>query len=182
VGRSRSWSSTMSSARSPIDLFACGESPTHRVASLTPGRFGPQAARSPPPITGSRAVQPSAGGRPSLRPSICFEHRLAGSAWPEYAVIASPSARASSAKALAGRGESPRRASLLRRAGRPPGEQRRVHHDCSIQCPGRRLREFSRARGAHYGRKLAELMTEHEVRVASRPVRVPKIDSDYFEE
>ena len=32
------------------------------------------------------------------------------------------------------------------------------------------------------GNKLAELMIEHEVGVASRPVRVPKIDSDYFEE
>jgi restriction system protein len=32
------------------------------------------------------------------------------------------------------------------------------------------------------GSKLAELMIEHEVGVASRPVRVPKIDSDYFEE
>jgi restriction system protein len=32
------------------------------------------------------------------------------------------------------------------------------------------------------GRKLAELMIEHEIGVASRPVRVPKIDSDYFEE
>jgi restriction system protein len=32
------------------------------------------------------------------------------------------------------------------------------------------------------GAKLAELMIEHEVGVASRPVRIPKIDSDYFEE
>lgn len=32
------------------------------------------------------------------------------------------------------------------------------------------------------GNKLAALMVEHEVGVASRPVRVPKIDSDYFEE
>jgi restriction system protein len=32
------------------------------------------------------------------------------------------------------------------------------------------------------GAKLAELMIEHEVGVASRSVRVPKIDSDYFEE
>ncbi len=32
------------------------------------------------------------------------------------------------------------------------------------------------------GSKLADLMIEHEVGVASRPVRVPKIDSDYFEE
>jgi restriction system protein len=32
------------------------------------------------------------------------------------------------------------------------------------------------------GAKLAELMIEHEVGVASRTVRVPKIDSDYFEE
>lgn len=32
------------------------------------------------------------------------------------------------------------------------------------------------------GRKLAELMIEHEIGVTSRPVRVPKIDSDYFEE
>ena len=32
------------------------------------------------------------------------------------------------------------------------------------------------------GRKLADLMIEHELGVVSRPVRVPKIDSDYFEE
>jgi restriction system protein len=32
------------------------------------------------------------------------------------------------------------------------------------------------------GSKLARLMIEHEVGVASRSVRVPKIDSDYFEE
>lgn len=32
------------------------------------------------------------------------------------------------------------------------------------------------------GNKLADLMIEHEVGVASRSVRVPKIDSDYFEE
>lgn len=32
------------------------------------------------------------------------------------------------------------------------------------------------------GTKLAELMIEHEVGVASRAVRIPKIDSDYFEE
>lgn len=32
------------------------------------------------------------------------------------------------------------------------------------------------------GNKLADLMIEHEVGVTSRPVRVPKIDSDYFEE
>ena len=32
------------------------------------------------------------------------------------------------------------------------------------------------------GSKLADLMIEHEVGVSSRPVRVPKIDSDYFEE
>ena len=32
------------------------------------------------------------------------------------------------------------------------------------------------------GSKLAEPMIEHEVGVTSRPVRVPKIDSDYFEE
>lgn len=32
------------------------------------------------------------------------------------------------------------------------------------------------------GHKLALFMIEHEVGVASRPIRVPKIDSDYFEE
>lgn len=32
------------------------------------------------------------------------------------------------------------------------------------------------------GAKLADLMIEHEVGVASRAVRIPKIDSDYFEE
>ena len=32
------------------------------------------------------------------------------------------------------------------------------------------------------GTTLADLMIEHEVGVTSRPVRVPKIDSDYFEE
>lgn len=32
------------------------------------------------------------------------------------------------------------------------------------------------------GSRLADLMIEHEVGVTSRPVRVPKIDSDYFEE
>ncbi len=32
------------------------------------------------------------------------------------------------------------------------------------------------------GRRLAELMIDHEVGVASRPIRVPKVDSDYFEE
>jgi restriction system protein len=32
------------------------------------------------------------------------------------------------------------------------------------------------------GTRLADLMIEHEVGVISRPVRVPKIDSDYFEE
>jgi restriction system protein len=32
------------------------------------------------------------------------------------------------------------------------------------------------------GTKLAELMIEHEIGVASRPLRVPKVDSDYFEE
>jgi restriction system protein len=32
------------------------------------------------------------------------------------------------------------------------------------------------------GGKLADLMIEYEVGVTSRPVRVPKIDSDYFEE
>ena len=29
--------------------------------------------------------------------------------------------------------------------------------------------------------KLAELMIEHEVGVTLRPVKVPKLDSDYFE-
>jgi len=32
------------------------------------------------------------------------------------------------------------------------------------------------------GARLAELMIDHEVGVTSRPVRVPKLDSDYFEE
>jgi restriction system protein len=32
------------------------------------------------------------------------------------------------------------------------------------------------------GSKLAELMIEYEVGVASRAARIPKIDSDYFEE
>ena len=32
------------------------------------------------------------------------------------------------------------------------------------------------------GARLADLMIEHEVGVKSRLVRVPKIDSDYFEE
>jgi restriction system protein len=32
------------------------------------------------------------------------------------------------------------------------------------------------------GAKLADLMIEHEVGVTSRPLRVPKVDSDYFEE
>jgi len=32
------------------------------------------------------------------------------------------------------------------------------------------------------GSQLAELMIEYEVGVASRAVRIPKIDSDYFEE
>ena len=32
------------------------------------------------------------------------------------------------------------------------------------------------------GTTLAELMIEYEVGVASRAVRIPKIDSDYFEE
>ena len=32
------------------------------------------------------------------------------------------------------------------------------------------------------GSKLADLMIEYEVGVASRAVRIPKIDSDYFEE
>ena len=31
------------------------------------------------------------------------------------------------------------------------------------------------------GPKLAELMIEHEVGVTLRPVKVPKLDSDYFE-
>lgn len=32
------------------------------------------------------------------------------------------------------------------------------------------------------GRKLADLMIEFEVGVSSRAVRIPKVDSDYFEE
>jgi restriction system protein len=32
------------------------------------------------------------------------------------------------------------------------------------------------------GAKLTELMIEHEVGVTLRPVKVPKIDSDYFVE
>jgi restriction system protein len=32
------------------------------------------------------------------------------------------------------------------------------------------------------GAKLAALMIEHEVGVTARPVHVPKVDSDYFEE
>jgi restriction system protein len=32
------------------------------------------------------------------------------------------------------------------------------------------------------GAKLTELMIEHEVGVTLRPVKVPKIDTDYFEE
>jgi restriction system protein len=32
------------------------------------------------------------------------------------------------------------------------------------------------------GKKLAELMIEHEVGVSSRPIKIPKLDSDYFEE
>jgi restriction system protein len=32
------------------------------------------------------------------------------------------------------------------------------------------------------GRKLAELMIEFEVGVTCRSVRIPKVDSDYFEE
>lgn len=32
------------------------------------------------------------------------------------------------------------------------------------------------------GKKLAELMIEHEVGVTSRPIKIPKLDSDYFEE
>ena len=32
------------------------------------------------------------------------------------------------------------------------------------------------------GSKLAELMMDHEVGVSSRTVKVPKIDSDYFDE
>jgi restriction system protein len=32
------------------------------------------------------------------------------------------------------------------------------------------------------GEKLATLMMEHEVGVTSRTVRIPKLDSDYFEE
>ena len=32
------------------------------------------------------------------------------------------------------------------------------------------------------GVRLAELMIDHEVGVATRPVRIPKLDSDYFEE
>ena len=32
------------------------------------------------------------------------------------------------------------------------------------------------------GDKLAALMTDHEVGVTLRPVRVPKLDSDYFDE
>lgn len=32
------------------------------------------------------------------------------------------------------------------------------------------------------GEKLASLMMEHEVGVSLRPVKVPKLDSDYFEE
>ncbi len=32
------------------------------------------------------------------------------------------------------------------------------------------------------GEKLASLMTEHEVGVSLRPLKVPKLDSDYFEE
>jgi len=32
------------------------------------------------------------------------------------------------------------------------------------------------------GQRLANLMMEHEVGVTLRPVKVPKLDSDYFEE
>ena len=32
------------------------------------------------------------------------------------------------------------------------------------------------------GARLAALMIEHEVGVTARPVHVPKVDSDYFEE
>lgn len=32
------------------------------------------------------------------------------------------------------------------------------------------------------GEKLAALMMEHEVGVSLRPVKIPKLDSDYFEE
>ena len=31
------------------------------------------------------------------------------------------------------------------------------------------------------GQRLAELMIDHEVGVTSRPVRIPKLDGDYFE-
>jgi restriction system protein len=32
------------------------------------------------------------------------------------------------------------------------------------------------------GARLTELMIEHEVGVTLRPVKVPKVDSDYFEQ
>jgi restriction system protein len=32
------------------------------------------------------------------------------------------------------------------------------------------------------GARLAELMIDHEVGVTARPIKVPKIDSDYFDE
>jgi hypothetical protein len=32
------------------------------------------------------------------------------------------------------------------------------------------------------GSRLADLMIEHEVGLTSRPVKVPKLDSDYFDE
>lgn len=32
------------------------------------------------------------------------------------------------------------------------------------------------------GKKLAGLMIEHEVGVSLRPVKIPELDSDYFEE
>jgi restriction system protein len=32
------------------------------------------------------------------------------------------------------------------------------------------------------GARLTDLMIEHEVGVTLRPVKVPKVDSDYFEE
>jgi restriction system protein len=32
------------------------------------------------------------------------------------------------------------------------------------------------------GKRLAALMIEHEVGVTLRPIKVPKLDSDYFDE
>src|SRR5690606_34608228 len=102
--------------------------------------------------------------------------------WGDLAKQARPGKNLRPSQTLARHSWPPRAASFLRRSCRAESQAWRIYHHLRLHSPGNRLFRSVEGMVLVDGNRLVNLMMDNEVGVASRPLKLPKLDSNYFNE